>query len=263
MKLNRNELKKILYDFNSISNRLVRANVDDYVGILRKFIANIDSCPVILDYIEQCGKPTFNIESASNQLAQIYGGKFTNLGDTEREECTNIYHILTYIAGQNLAVYEGIAQGYACSNRSQDKGKGFNERVVMILIRHIEGYLTKIGLDMGLDENIQYNITVTNGQANIATDNAIINATNTTGIDISHLLSLINSINSQHISELSKDDQDVFNDSIETIKAEMQQQAPKKGLIKTAIRGLSAINSSAELTASVQQIIQFVAPFIQ
>lgn len=60
----------------------------------------------------------------------------------------------------------------------------------MVLIRHIERYLTKIGIDMGLDEKVSYLITIENRQVNIANDNSTINATNTVdGIDVSGCLS--------------------------------------------------------------------------
>ena len=36
MKLNRKELRKIQYDFNSCSNRLLQANYEDYADVLGK-----------------------------------------------------------------------------------------------------------------------------------------------------------------------------------------------------------------------------------
>lgn len=50
--------------------------------------------------------------------------------------------------------------GYSSSDKIQDKIKGFNNRFVMVLLRHIERYLTKVGIDMGLDDKIVYNVTV-------------------------------------------------------------------------------------------------------
>jgi hypothetical protein len=41
MKLNREELRKIIYDFNSISNRLLQADFEDYNAVLSKFTAFI------------------------------------------------------------------------------------------------------------------------------------------------------------------------------------------------------------------------------
>lgn len=51
MKLNKRELRKILYDFNSYSNRLIQANYGDYTGVLQKYLNYLDSTPIITDYI--------------------------------------------------------------------------------------------------------------------------------------------------------------------------------------------------------------------
>ena len=34
--------------------------------------------------------------------------------------------------------------------------KEFNDRVVLVLINNINDYLTRIGIDMGLDENVTW-----------------------------------------------------------------------------------------------------------
>ena len=49
------------------------------------------------------------------------------------------------------------------------------------MIRHVERYLTKIGIDMGIDEKNVYNVTVQNGQAIIANDNSSVTATTNIG----------------------------------------------------------------------------------
>ena len=38
MNLNKKDLRKIMYDFNSISNRLMQADFHDYNSILKKFL---------------------------------------------------------------------------------------------------------------------------------------------------------------------------------------------------------------------------------
>ena len=73
------------------------------------------------------------------------------------------------------SIYHGVAMGYSSSTKFQDKIKGFNERFIMVLIGHIERYLTKVGIDMELDDKVVYNVTVHKGQAIIATDNASVN----------------------------------------------------------------------------------------
>ena len=51
MKLNRKELKKIQYDFNSISSRLLQVDVDDFHDVLNKFLKFLDDTQLISDYI--------------------------------------------------------------------------------------------------------------------------------------------------------------------------------------------------------------------
>ena len=51
MRLNRKELRKIQYDFNSIASRLLQADFQDYTGVLGKFLNYIDSTPIIIDYV--------------------------------------------------------------------------------------------------------------------------------------------------------------------------------------------------------------------
>lgn len=72
------------------------------------------------------------------------------MGETGEEEIRNVYAVLRYLAENNSSVYRGVAMGYSSSSKWQDKIKGFNERFVMVLIRHVERYLTKIGIDMAI-----------------------------------------------------------------------------------------------------------------
>mgnify|MGYP000597465532 CR=1 FL=1 len=71
MKLNRKELRKIQYDFNSCSNRLLQANYEDYADVLGKFVNYIDSTPIISDYIHDCGSCDWNLESEVKEVTRI------------------------------------------------------------------------------------------------------------------------------------------------------------------------------------------------
>ena len=68
MKLNRKELRKIQYDFNSCSNRLLQANYEDYADVLGKFVNYIESTPIISDYIHDCGNCDWNLENEVKEL---------------------------------------------------------------------------------------------------------------------------------------------------------------------------------------------------
>lgn len=76
MKLNRKELRKIQYDFNSCSNRLLQADYGDYgdyAGVLAKFVKYMDSTPIITEYICGCGSCDWNLEEEIKKVQGSYG----------------------------------------------------------------------------------------------------------------------------------------------------------------------------------------------
>lgn len=262
MRLNRNELRKIQYDFNSFSNRLLQADFQDYTDVLEKFLNFINNTPVILDYILGCGQCDWNLEDEIKQVQSSYGRKIFSTGDTEEEEVRNVHAVLQYIADKSIKVHYGIGIGYSSSNKFQDKIKGFNERFVMVLIRHIERYLTKVGIDMGLDDKITYNVTVQNGQSIIATDNANVTATNTVGADAGELAKLIADVRALS-GNLSSEEQETISDSLEVIEAEASSDKPKKGMLRTAIAALKNIKGITEFGKAVIALSEFVSTLMK
>ena len=261
MNLNRAELRKIIYDFNSVSNRLLQANYQDYTGVVEKFIAYIKSSPIIYDYVLDCGSYDDDMEEVFQDIRNSYGRKIFALGDTTEDEVCVVFAILNHAVERNVDISFSIAAGYTSSNKYQDRIKAFNDRVVMVLIRHIESYLTKIGIDMGIDEKITYSITVSNGQVNIANDNATITATNNAGVDLAQLETLIQNVRSA-ASDVDGEDAEVLSDSLEVIEEQIKTKSPKKGFIKTAITGIRAIKGTAEFAAAVAALIQFIQTVI-
>lgn len=257
MRLNRNDLRKIQYDFNSLSNRLLQADYEDYTDVLRKYLKYIDNTPIILDYIMDCGSCDLDLAKEVQEVQTSYGRMIFSTGDTEEEEVRNVYAVLHYLVETNNSVYRGIAMGYSSSRGFQDKIKGFNERFVMVLIRHIERYLTKVGIDMGLDDKVIYNVTVHNGQAIIATDNATVTATNDAGFNTSELKRLISEVRVA-TGSLASEDQETVSECLEVIETETAAEKPKKGMLRTAIATLRTIKGLAEFGAAVANLARFV-----
>lgn len=261
MKLNKKELRKIQYDFNSFSNRLLQADYQDYTGVLGKFINYIDNTPIILDYIKDCGDCEWNMADEVKEVQESYGDLIFSTGDAEDEEVRNVYAVLHYLVDTNNSVYYGVAIGYSHSNGYQDKIKGFNDRFVMVLIRHIERYLTKVGIDMGLDDRTIYNVTVHNGQSIIATDNATVTATNNVGVDASELAKLIDAVKSA-TDTLTPEEQESVAESLEVIETEVLAEKPRKSMLKTAITTLKTVKGIAEFGSAVVALAEFVSPYI-
>lgn len=261
MKLNRNELRCIQYDFNSYSNYLLHADFNDYTDILKKYLVFLENVPIIIDYIKSCGKCDINLEEEVKQVQTSYGQIIFTTGDTEYEEVRNVYAILRYLVDNNNAIYYSVASGYSLSKSYQDRIKCFNERFVMVLIRHIERYLTKVGINMGLDERIVYNVEVNNGQAIIATDNAKVNATNQVGNDNNEISRLITDVRTAAES-LQDSDKETVSECLEVIETEAATAKPKKSMLKTAISTLRSINGTVQFAAAVATISQFVETLV-
>lgn len=261
MNLNRADLRKVMYDFNSISNRLLQADFHDHTAVVSKFIEFIKKTPIIYDYIVDCGSCELNIKQEFDIVGKSYGRYLFSLGNTNEEEIRNVYSILCYISDNNIETFCSVAIGYSSSKGYQEKIKGFNDRVIMVLIRHIEAYLTKIGIDMGLDEKATYSITVHKGQVNIANDNASITATNSVGIDAAQLAGLIKDIRAA-ASGLSTEDAEALESSLEVVEEEAKADKPRKGFLKTAISGLTALKGTAEFAAAVVALVQFLQPLL-
>ena len=257
MRMNKKDLKKIIYGFNSITNRLLKADFADYLGIMKKYVTHIKNTPIIYDYVVDCGPCKQNMEQEFKEVKQSFGDCIFDLGNTDEEEVCNVFEIMNYIVDNNIEVHWSVAGAYSSSDKSQDKVNAFNDRVIMVFIRHIEDYLTKIGIDMGMDENISYNITVSGGQVNIANDNAIINATNNTGIDTQQLMELIAKVK-ETASDISDDDKESLTDSLEVIEDLAKPDKPKRSFVKTAITTLKAIKGTAEFAAAVTALITFI-----
>lgn len=262
MKLNRKELRKIQYDFNSCSNRLLQADYEDYAGVLAKFMKYMDSTPIINDYIRDCGSCDWNLEEEIKEVHESYGRLVFSLGETDEAEIRNVYAVLRYLVETNNPVYHGVAMGYSSSSKWQEKIKGFNERFVMVLIRHVERYLTKIGIDMGIDEKNVYNVTVQNGQAIIANDNSSVTATTHIGVNANELERLIAAVRTKMDTLTSDEDKEAASESLEVIEAEVISEKPKKSMIKTAMASLQAIKGAAEFGAAVTALIQFIGPML-
>ena len=230
--------------------------------MIAKFVRYIDVTPIISDYIHGCGSCEWDLEKEIKEVQGSYGGLIFSLGETDEEEIRNVYAVLRYLVENNSSVYHGVAMGYSSSTKWQDKIKGFNERFVMVLIRHVERYLTKIGIDMGIDEKNVYNVTVQNGQAIIANDNSSVTATTNIGATANEIEQLITAVRAKMDTLTSDEDKEAVSESLEVIEAEVISEKPKKSMIKTAIASLQAIKGTVEFGSAVAALIQFVEPML-
>lgn len=262
MKLSRKDLRIILYNFNSLSNRLLQADFHDYNSVLAKFIRFLTDSEIIQDYIVDCGECDQDMEQEFKKV-QTYSAIFS-LGETDEEEVRNVFAILHYIVDKNLSVHHGVGMSYSSARHFHEILKDFNDRVTMVLIRHIENYLTRLGIEMGIDDRIVYNITIRDGQINIANDSASIEASNVVNpVDVQELVELINDVKDTALSiKLSDAEKETLENNLEVIEQEIKTDKPRKRFLKTAMCSIKAVKGTAEFTAAITALIQFILPLL-
>lgn len=253
MKLNRTELKKILYDFNSLSNRLQQADYRDYSRILDKYISFLHHQELINTYLRSCGEASIDVEEEFKSIKESFGQYLPDFGSTEAEEVSNIIAFLEYLIKNSIFLGDYFLH-ISCdgSNSYQDIVKGFNKRVVNILIDDIENYLTKVGIDMGLDETIKYDISTKNGQVIIASDNAQVSATNIHDkAELSRLDQLLSDLKSQS-DNLNLENQIKVKEHIDVLQQGINSK--NKSMINVAINGLKQISKVTGFIDAVNKL---------
>lgn len=261
MELNRKELKKMSHSFSVISSRIMRVPFDEYGIVLKKFVDYIESNEIIMQYIRKGDISEYDAKNEWDLVVTKQGYMF-DFGPSVEEESFQIYSILKYISENVKVHYRSFFSIYG-ERKWQDNVKQFNDRVVLVLINNINDYLTGVGIDMGIDENVVWNVS--GGQVNIASGSATINATQNNGVNVAELENIIKNI-MDNVSELGNDEADTIIDSVEMIKEEILKPEPKGRIISNGIKLLAPMISIANgipvLAENIQKFIDFVTPYI-
>ena len=260
MNIDKKQLKIISLEFRTIANRLINCHWQTGMDFLKKFITYIDTNEIIRDYIQSYVNPD-DFKDYKYQTGIVY----SSMGDSKQEEISFTYQFLKYAVDNCKSdIYHSLAWGYA--KEANDAVKEFCTRIILPFVNYIEGYLTEIGIQMGYDENTQFTINVTGGnpQLNIASGNSEITATQNIGIDVNQLEKIMDEIREATNTEaFGNEEIEQITDSLDAIKAELTSLQPKKGILRTALKGLQAINGSAQFLAAIATMVQFVGPYIQ
>lgn len=257
--------------FNSVSNRLLQSSYGNYLDDLRRFCNYLEANELIMEYIDSCGGFNSEMESLLDECLH-QGGKIQFSID-EDEETSEIYSYIKIICNRDYdSLPPGIILPYSSSNKFADMLKEFNHCVILALINHISDYLKKVGIEMGMDDNVTYNI---NGQqVNIANDNASITAIqNNNGIDANELHKLIEAMKSDLNPNLSSEDRADAEESIDIIESELSSGSPDKQKVKSQFKLLKRLDVGVKFASACCSLLTFadkvfpflaeVAPFYQ
>lgn len=257
MELNRKELKKISHDFNSISSRMMRVAFDEYNMVLKKFVDFIDRNEIIRNYISLGYDADFDAEKEWNLVTHKEGYMF-EFGLSTEQESYQIYTVLRYILDNIKAPHFSFHSIYG-ESKWQDNVEEFNSRVLLVLIGNIEDYLTKVGIDMGLDENIVWNVN--GGQVNVASGNATIHATQNNGVNGKELDDIIKGIKDS-LSDLKKEDADKIADIVELAEDELTKPEPKVSRLRNCLALIAPmftiVNGIPTLANNLQRLQELI-----
>lgn len=264
MEVSKIELKILIKEFLSASNRVLRAGYEIYSTELSKFIRFLDTHELISEYIKSCGEPEYDIAQEVDEVTHSYGRSIFSLGSTDEKEVANIYAVVKYMADNNIDGRSYVFYGYSTSKKFQEKVNAFGNEFIRVLITHIENYLTRISIQMGLDDKTTVNVniensTLANTQVNVASKGSAI-TTNQTVCDMERLQKLIRELLNS-ASDLNEEDRETVNDCIETIST-ITDEKPKKGIIKMALNTLKGIAGTTEFIAAATAIVQFVEQYL-
>lgn len=264
MEVTKVELKILIKEFLTASNRVLRAGYEIYACELGKFIRFLKTHDLIFDYIMSCGEPEYDVEQEVETVCNSYGRSIFSLGSTDENEVANIFAVIQYLADNNYDGRSYVYLGYSSSKKIQDKVNAFGDKFIRVLITHIETYLTKISIQMGLDEKTTVNVKIensslSNSQVNVASDNSSI-VTNQTACDIEKLQELLDSLLFA-ARKLNLDDRQTVDECVEVIET-IKEEKPKKGIIKMAVSTLKGIVGTAEFVTAVTAITEFVGQYI-
>lgn len=264
MEVSKMELKILIKEFLSASNRVLRARYGIYATELSKFIRFLDTHDLISEYIKSCGDPEYDVAQEVDDVTHSCGSRIFLLGSTDEKEVANIYAVMRYMGENNISGRSYAFYGYSSSMKFQEKVNAFGNEFIRVLITHIENYLTRISIQMGLNDKTTVNIniensTLTNAQVNVDSEGNSI-ATNQTTCDMEQLQMLISKLLNA-TTELSTEDRKTVEDCIETISTVVDEN-PKKGIIKMALKTLKGIAGTADFIAATTAIIQFVEPYL-
>lgn len=116
-------------------------------------------------------------------------------------------------------------------------------------------------LKMEGDLEMEYNkgIYVINGiaQINSAVGNAVIHATQNNGLNIQELENILKDLQQKIPANITEQEKEEINESIDFIRTEVQNEKPKKSLLKKTLLGLQAVKGTAEFGAAVTALYSF------
>lgn len=263
--MNKSELRRIKSEFTDISKRLMESNYRSCIDIMERFLDYIEKTEFIMNYIKSCGGFSDRIREDFESVLRSNGRFPFELSIGKENEISEIYSIIKILCERK---YKFIPNAllYAYSNRDKNNDimvKNFNRNIVYVLIEHINNHIEEVGFGMGLDPTTITN-NVYGGQLIVANDESNVHVVQKNGIGSNELKELKNRIDEMRNSlsnDLSDEDKQNANKSIDAIEQELGSNAPNEALVTTHFGLLKKIDSSVKFISACCSIATFANKF--
>lgn len=245
--ITRKEIRIIDKDFRRYASRLLKTKYGNEIKDLTRFLNYIEEQPLIRDFIEKKSTEQFDIKLAITNKGwnDVY-----DIPVEKDREITWVYQLLNYTI-ENYSDFWAISQGYSHSRTIQDHIDAFCHEVIKPFVDHITDYIGEVMIEMGIDENAKINIQITsgNGQVNVASDTATINAVNNVNMttnDIKQIIELADKFIEMLRSERAIEPyvKESLLDDIDVIKEQVVSEIPKIPRLKKALSNLGGIQGA-------------------
>lgn len=270
MNINRIELKKISLKFRTLVSQTINAHYTEIGSRLAQLVNYVNNTSLLNDYVKDCLSNS-SINHSDEEIENVihsFGHEQIEMGESIEEVTASSYQIMKFLSGKtDLILQYGIGL-CPSSNKYQDSAKAFGINIVHQFASNVNLFLTTMMIDMGLDENTQYNITVNGGQVNVSRENSTLNASfNNNGFSIIRTTELANSIYNIIAQQTVLDDNvKKIKETLDEIMDEIKHLSPKMKLVKILLDCLnttaSLITLTTALPSAVDSFTKYLSAFV-
>lgn len=263
--MNKSDLRKIKSEFTDISRRLMEADYSSCIDMMERFLDYIEETEFIMNYIKSCGGFSDKMREDFESVLRGNGRFRFELSIGKEKEISEIYSIIKILCERKCQfIPKGLLYAYSNGDKNNDiMVKNFNRNIVSVLIKHIENYIEKEGLNMGSDTKT---VTYINngGQLIVANDESNVHVVQNNGKDIKEFKEfkdLFAEMRNSLSNDLSSEDKQNANKSIDAIEQELGSNAPNEALVTKHFRFLKKIDSSVKFISACCSIATFANKF--
>lgn len=241
--IDKKDFEKYDLKFRRMASNLLRSSERDFLNNVKKFIDYVESCDLILEFINRNNSIKYDIPKIINHRSDGYKRSF-EVGYKQEEAISMTYQLLKYCSLLEGREAFSIYFMYNGEDNYNEMVKSFNEHISKILIDNILMYLEDRRIDMKEDGKITINVNGQGGQVIYGTDNSNIVATQNNNFNSDeNLLSAFEILKNELLKDknIDSDEKEEIVESVELAIETCKSNKPKRTIIKTAISTLKKL----------------------